>query len=158
LTRRTRYEELVFLGRLSLIPFAVGVAGVWILPHALAIDVHRIVLAYGAIVAAYLAGIGAGGILVSKSGSTESLTASVVTVFVAWSALWLAMGSFFHVAPVWRYFLIIGVWIFLLLRDSRAIERRQLPSAYGPLRAQMTFWAVLAMALIAARLALWGQY
>ena len=53
-----RRQEMTQLGLLGLAPFVFGAATIWLSPWALpvdvALDIHRVVLAYGAAIVAYL--------------------------------------------------------------------------------------------------------
>ena len=151
-------EELTSLGLLSLTPFVFGAAILWlspvIVPLWIALNVHTLVLTYGGIVAAYLAGVGAGAAL--KSPAPQSALPGMIAALAAWFAI-LHGGVLTLSAPaVWRYAILITVFIWLLMRDLRAAG--DFPSWYGALRTRLTFWAAITLTMMMARLLSWGYY
>ncbi|HNR77290.1 MAG TPA: DUF3429 domain-containing protein [Parvularculaceae bacterium] len=151
-------EELTSLGFLSLTPFVLGAAVLWlspfIIPMWVALNVHTLVLTYGGVVAAYIAGVGAGAAL--KSHAPQSFAPGMIAALAAWFAI-LHGGFLTLSAPaVWRYVILIIVFVWLLMRDLRAVD--DLPSWYGALRTRLTFWAAISLTLIMARLLAWGYY
>ena len=158
---KSRKEELTRLGFAGLVPLVAGAVLVWLLPAItpqwVAMAVNKIVLAYAGVIAAYMAGAGAGAILASPNQTREPLLPGMIAALIAWIAI-LPDGFFFLYLPFfWRYALLILVFAYLLLRDLRAVETGQLPSWYGNLRVRLTLWACLSMALIATRMAFWGH-
>lgn len=159
-----RQEELTKLGFAGVIPFIGGAVLIWILPllgsyaAAIAMNIHSVVLAYGGIIAAYMAGTGAGAIITSPVKTKEPLLPGMIATLIAWIAIMPNGFLVFSIGAAWRYGLIIFVLIYLLFRDLRAVENRQLPSWYGNLRVRLTIWASLGLLLIAVRLALMGHY
>jgi len=135
-----------------------GAAFVWIspffFPQWVALNIHTLVLSYAGIVAAYLAGVGAGATL--RGHSPQSFLPGMIAALAAWFAI-LHGGILTYSTPaVWRYVILIFVYIWLLMRDLKAVD--DLPSWYGALRTRLTFWATISLILIAARLAPWGHY
>lgn len=157
-----RREEMTRLGLLGLLPLAIAAIGLWMAPWALpmrfALDLHQMALAYAGIVAAYLAGIGAGGMLAAPGRTAEGLLAGMVAALIAWIAVW--GGGLFNIVlgAAWRYALVIGVLAYLWLRDVRAAEAGELPRWYASLRGRLTFWACLCLLAIMSRMLLWGYY
>ncbi len=152
----TPQEEMTRLGFFGLAPFVFGAAILWLSPFLIpqwaALNAHTLILAYGGIIAAYMAGAGAGAGL--KSLAAQPLLPGMIAALIAWFAIWPSGLLYFSVPAVWRYLLLILVLLWLLLRDLRAAA--DFPSWYGPLRIRLTMWASLSLALIAARLASWG--
>ena len=153
-----RQNELTSIGLLGLAPFVFGAATMWLspvfIPQWAALNIHTVVLTYAGVVAAYLAGMGAGAAL--KSHAPQTLLASVLATLLAWFAI-LHGGILTYTTPaVWRYILLIGVYGYLLLRDLRAAG--DFPSWYGALRTRLTFWACVCLTLIMARLMSWHYF
>lgn len=157
-----RQEEMTRLGLFGLLPLAITAIGLWMAPWALpmrfALDLHQMALAYAGIVAAFLAGIGAGGMLAAPGRTAEGALAGMIAMLVAWIAVW--GGGLFSIVlgAAWRYALVIGVLIYLWLRDVRAAEAGELPRWYALLRGRLTFWACLCLLAIMSRMLLWGYY
>ena len=153
-----RQEELTSLGFVALAPIVFGAAFVWLspflIPQWVALNVHTLVLTYAGIVAAYLAGVGAGAAL--QSHAPQSFLPGMLAALAAWFAI-LHGGVLTVSAPaVWRYVILIAVYIWLLMRDLAAVD--EIPSWYGALRTRLTFWTAISLALIMARLFAWGHY
>lgn len=159
-----RQEELTRLGFAGVIPFIGGAVLVWVLPllgsyaEAIAMNIHTVVLAYGGIIAGYMAGAGAGAIIASPVKTQERLLPGMIAALIAWFAIMPNGFLMFSIGAAWRHGLIIFVLIYLLLRDLRAVDNNQLPSWYGNLRVRLTLWACIGLLFIAIRLALMGQY
>lgn len=155
-------EEMTRLGLFGLLPLAIPAIGVWLSPWALpmgfALDLHQMALAYAAVAAAYLTGVGAGGVLAAGGRTQERLLAGMIALLVIAVAAW--GGGLFRLVlgAAWRYALIVGVLLYLWMRDRRAVAEGQLPAWYGALRTRLTFWACLCLAAIMSRLLLWGYY
>lgn len=136
-------EDMTRFSLLALAPLALAAVALWSAPWALplsfALDMHQMALAYGGVGAAFLAGAGA-----YRHGAPSGY---VLPVLAVWIAIW--PGGIFHMAlgAAWRYFIIIGVLIYLWLRMRPG----------GPL-ARMIFWAGVALTLIMSRLMLLGYY
>lgn len=153
-------DDLTRLGFLGLAPFVFGAAFVWagplFLPQWIALNIHTLVLAYGGIIAAYMAGMGAGAGL--KSQAPQPLLPGMIAALVAWFAIWPAGFLYFSVPAVWRYLILIVVFVWLLLRDLRAVAAGDFPSWYGALRTRLTFWTSISLVLIMARLISWRHF
>lgn len=151
-------EEMTRLGLLGLAPFVFGAAVMWtsplIAPQWAALNIHTLVLSYGGIIAAFLAGAGAGAGL--KSRSAASLTGAMIAALAAWFAIWPGGFLVFSVPAVQRYMILIAVFVWILLRDLR--RAGDFPSWYGALRTRLTFWACISLILIMARLISWRQF
>lgn len=151
-----REKEFSEIGLLAMSPFILCFMGVWssplILPGSVAFDFREFSLFYAAVVASYFAGFNANAI-VSKGGSTgESILPGMIGVAVAWLGA-LPVGAFGIAIPnTFRFLLVIGALIFLLLRDLRAVSIGILPPWYGPLRTRLTFWACISLLMILSRL------
>ncbi len=150
-----RKTELTILGYAGLTPFAAAAVGAWALPNPHAGEAAGVGLVYGAVIAAYMAGMGAGALIVADPSTNdlgrprEPLLAGMVAALVAWLA---AAPSIFGVdpAPTARAVTLILVFAWLLLRDLRAVSGGGLPAWYGPLRIRLTAGACAALAAIAA--------
>jgi hypothetical protein len=150
-----KQAEMTRLGRASLAPLLVGAAGVWLANligrSGMAYDLGEITLIYAGLLAAYLAGVGAGGILRTPE-SKESFLPGLIAALVAWLAIWPVGALSLPINDIMRHFMIIGVFVYLLLRDLRGVEQGQLPAWYGALRRRLTFWTLFALALLLLRL------
>ncbi|MEM8936003.1 MAG: DUF3429 domain-containing protein [Pseudomonadota bacterium] len=157
-----RQTEMTTLGFLGLIPFWAGALALWaspmIVPVFVALDFHRIALAYGALIVAYLAGVGSGGGLSPDKSQYRSFLPGQLIVLGAFAVLILGGVFQFALGDAWRHVVIIVLLVYLLLRDLAAVTEGRLPAWYGKLRVRLTFWASAALILIALRLFLWGQY
>lgn len=150
-------DEMTKLGMLGLAPFVFGAAVMWIspliIPQWAALNIHSLVLSYGGIIAAYLAGAGAGAGL--KNRSPVSILPGMLATLAAWFAIWPTGFLTFSVPSVQRYLILIAVFIWILMRDLRAPD---FPSWYGALRTRLTFWACISLIMIMARLLSWHHY
>ncbi len=158
-----RQAEMTRLGLMGLVPFLFGAAAVWIAPlfpegDIFALTMHSMVLAYGGIIAAYMAGVGAGGLLVGGRAENEPLLPGMIIALVAWVAVWGNLPFTLVIPGAWRHGLVLVALIYLLLRDLRAVEAGNLPSWYGALRIRLTFWAGLSITAVILRLILWSNY
>lgn len=147
---------------MGLIPFVAGAAAMWLspwlMPQHMALDFHQIALAYGGIIVAYMAGMGAGAMLPPSLQETRSFLPSMLATLAALLMI-LPSGTFIiSLGAAWRYLVIIMLLIYLLLRDLSAVQAGGLPGWYGRLRVRLTFWACASLTLIMARLFLWGYY
>jgi hypothetical protein len=149
-----KQEEMTRLGFLGLTPLLLAVAGAWlapwIVPAGVAYDLGEIAFIYAGLVAAYLAGVGAGGIL--RSNTKERFLPGVIAALVAWVAIWPVGSLNLPINDTIRHLLIIGVYLYLALRDLRGVREGQLPAWYGALRARLTLWTLAALVLLLARL------
>ena len=152
-------HEMTHLGLLGLTPFAIGAVAVWIAPYLIprwaAMNVYQVVLIYGGVIAAYMAGAGAGALLISAKPAAERFLPGMIATLVAWVAIWPPV-FFISMDAFWRCALLVGVLIYLLLRDLRATDADGMPNWYGALRIRLTLWASLFLSLIAVRMLLWG--
>ena len=150
------------LGLLGLLPFVIPAIGVWMAPWALpmrfALELHQMALVYAGIIAAYLAGVGAGGLLLSRERTAEGVLPGMIAALVAWLAIWQGGPLVYVFGAAWRYAILVGVFVYLYARDRRAAAAGALPGWYGALRARLTFWATLSLVAIMSRLILWGYY
>ena len=164
--RDLKQEEMTRLGLLGLVPFIAGAVALWLspwlLPRHIALDFHQMALAYGGIIVAYMAGMGAGAMLVSSPGAAPDATRSFLPgMLVTLAAFFFILPPgtfFFSIGAAWRHLVIILLLIYLLLRDLSAVRIGELPGWYGRLRIRLTFWASAALSLIVVRLFLWGYY
>lgn len=156
-----KQTEMTRLGLLGLIPFVSGAVAVWLapwlLPTHLALDFHQMTLAYGAIIVAYMAGVGAGAMLGARAAGRGLLPGMLATLAAV--VCILPPGVFFFSAgAAWRHLVIILLLIYLLLRDLAAVRVGETPAWYAPLRIRLTFWACVSLSFIVVRLFLWGYY
>ena len=154
--------EMTKLGVYGLAPFYLAAAALWISPYLLpqpfALDFHRIALAYGAVIVAYLAGAGAGTTLTPAQKLRESFLPGQLITLAAFAAI-IPDGVFYlSLGAVWRHVIILILLVYLLMRDLNATNAGLFPKWYGALRTRLTFWAGLALLLIISRLLLWGYY
>jgi len=154
-----RKAELTALGYAGLIPFAAGAALVWAAPAAppgVPLDgelIARVTLLYGGIIAAYMAGAGAGSLIAAEKPAAQPLAPGMIAARAAWGALFPA--------PLWipgavgealRFIVVIAALLCLLILDLGAARAGVTPSWYGPLRIRLTTGATLCLALIALRI------
>lgn len=157
-----REQEMTRLGLLGLTPFLFGALMVWVAPilapqTSFALTMHSMVLAYGGAIAAYMAGVGAGGLLGERTNN-EPLLPGMIVALIAWLAIWTNLPFSLDIPAAWRHAMILFILIYLLLRDLRAVADGNLPTWYAPLRMRLTFWAGLSISAIIVRLILWGYY
>lgn len=138
-----RRTEITVLGILGLIPFVLGAIVVWGAVSATggqraALVAQSMVLTYGGIISAYMAGAGAGGLLFGPQTSREPLLPAMVATLIAWIAISLNLPFDISIPLAWRHGLVLFVLTYLLLRDLRAIEAKNIPSWYGGLRIFLT--------------------
>lgn len=138
-----RRSEITMLGIMGLIPFvlgaiivwgAVGVTG-WQRPALVA---QSLVLSYGGVICAYMAGTGAGGLLFGPQTSREPLFPAIIATLIAWIAISHNLPFNMDIPQAWRHALVLLVLVYLLLRDLRAVDSGNLPSWYGGLRIFLT--------------------
>lgn len=151
-------EEMTQLGLAGLAPFVFGALVMWlspiIVPQWAALNIHTLVITYAGIVAAYLAGVGAGAGL--KTHSPATLAPTMIATLFAWVAIWPAGFLIFSLGAVQRYFILIIVYVWILYRDLNSAG--DFPSWYGALRTRLTFWACISLILILARMLSWRQF
>ena len=161
-TATRKQEELTRLGFLGLIPFGTAAILIWFVPlvapkSTFPLMLHSMALAYGGVIASYMAGIGAGGLLAGPPKTDEAFLPGMIAALVAWLAIWTNMPFGIVIPGAWRHAMVLLVLIYLLLRDLRAVEAGNLPSWYGALRMRLTFWASVSILAIMSRLILWGH-
>lgn len=160
--REPQQEEMTRFGFYGLTPFVAGAVALWLspwlVPLRIALDFHQLALTYGGIVAAYLAGVGAGSMLSPKLKQPRGFLPSMLAALVAVAMIAPSGLFFFSLGAAWRHFVILLVLVYLLLRDLNSVKAGLLPAWYGALRSRLTFWASLSIALIAGRLTLLGYY
>lgn len=155
-------EEMTRLGFYGLSPFVFGAAVMWaapfVIPQWAALNIHTLVLAYAGIIAAFLAGTGAGASLKGGYEAAESFLPRMVAALIAWFAIWPGGFLTLSVPAVWRYAIIIGVFAWLLIRDLETTAKGGYPAWYGALRTRLTLWACVSLILIMSRLITWRYY
>lgn len=155
-------EEMTRLGFYGLAPFVFGAAAMWlspfIIPQWAALNIHTIVLAYAGIIAAFLAGTGVGASLKGGHDTAESFLPRMIAALVAWFAVWPGGFLTFSVPAVWRYAIVIAVFVWLLMSDLATTARGGYPAWYGTLRIRLTLWACVSLVLVMSRLILWRHY
>jgi len=155
-------EEMTRLGFFGAAPFVFGAAAMWmapfIIPQWAALNIHTIVLAYAGVIAAFLAGTGAGASLKGGHDAYEPFLPRMIAVLIAWFAIWPGGFLTFSVPAVWRYVIIIAVFAWLLMRDLATTAKGGFPAWYGALRTRLTFWACASLILIMSRLIIWRYY
>ena len=157
-----KQEEMTRLGLLGLIPFISGALAVWLapwlLPTGVALDFHQMTLAYGGIIVASRAGIGAGAMLAPSSPAPRGFLPGMLAALAAFVFILPPGTFFFSIGAAWRHLVIILLLIYLLLRDLSAVRMGETPAWYTPLRIRLTFWACVSLSFIVVRLFLWGYY
>jgi len=158
-----REEEMTRLGYYGLTPFAFGAIAMWLAPilpfgKSFALTMHSMVLAYGGVIAAYLAGVGAGGLLSGPRTVDDSFLLNMIAALVAFLAVWTNLPFTLDIAAAWRHAMVFLVLIYLLLRDLRAVDAGNLPQWYGALRTRLTFWAGVSILAVISKLILWNYY
>ena len=147
-------ESITRMGLYGLIPLAIATAGVWLSPLIVsagtAYDLHELALGYVAIVASYIAGVGAGGVFSKSMPTPETLGPGMIAAMAAWLAAWPQGALFVSLPSGARFLIAIGVLVYLWLRDKRAVTEGLLPDWYGALRTRLTFWACLFLLAIVA--------
>ncbi|MEL6506200.1 MAG: DUF3429 domain-containing protein [Pseudomonadota bacterium] len=151
---------LTRLGYLGLIPFGFGAGIAWLSPWlvapGLALTIATGTLAYGGIIAAYMAGMGAGGLLGQNRPGVMTYLSGMIATLVAWLMI-IPDGYFFlSIAPVWRVVGLFAVFIYLYARDLQLAVAGTWPDWYARLRFRLTAWVVIALVALGARLLLWG--
>ncbi|NWG92367.1 MAG: hypothetical protein HXY21_07635 [Parvularculaceae bacterium] len=146
-------DDLTRLGLYAVAPFVFGAAILWlspiIVPQWAALNVHTLILAYGGIIAAFFAGAAASGAL--HAGDAARAAPFLAAALIAWFAIWPSGFLYFSVPAVWRYLILILVFLWLSMRGSSH-------SAYGAVRQRMTFWIAISLVIIMARLIVWRHY
>ncbi len=155
-------EEMTRLGFYGLTPFVFGASAVWlapvVFPMTLALFIQSMVLAYAAIIAAFLAGTGAGASLKGGAETYEPFLPRMLAALIAWFAIWPDGASAISMPAVWRYLIMITVFGWLLMRDLETAAKGGFPAWYGALRLRLTFWACVSMILIMSRLVTWRYF
>ncbi|MEL6362635.1 MAG: DUF3429 domain-containing protein [Pseudomonadota bacterium] len=152
-------RELTTLGYLGLFPFMIGAIGGWGLiwvNEVMAFKLADAAIYYGAIIASYMAGMGAGAQLTGTSRSNSSLLPSMMAALVAWATILPNMFSINTMAI--SCIVLILVFVYLLMRDLRAVEIGGLPKWYGPLRQRLTFWVCIALFMLTVLQLLYPKY
>ena len=157
-----RREEMTRLGYFGLIPFIAAAlvlwASPWIVPQHIAIDFHHFALIYAAVIIAYLSGANAGAKLAQHEDKAPPFLTGQLVALAGFVAA-LPNGVFFmSLGAFWRYVVILVLLGYLLMRDLDATRAGRAPRWYGDLRMRLTFWAGLAIVLIASRLLLLGYF
>lgn len=146
----SQHDDLTRFGLYAAAPFVFGAALIWlspvVVPHWAAINIHTLILAYGGIIAAFLAGAAAGGAL--NAGDAARAGPYMAIALAAWFSIWPSGFLVFSVPAPWRYLILALVFGWLAVRTGGH-------SAYGSIVARMAFWISLSLLLIMARLLLW---
>ncbi|MBI1392706.1 MAG: DUF3429 family protein [Alphaproteobacteria bacterium] len=148
----TRQRELSLLGYAGLIPFVAGTAIAFVDDGAHLDAGLTVIMFYGGIIASYMAGMGAGALVVSEKPAGRPLLPGMLAALVAWIVI---MPSGFHrTDDLWtaaRLFALAAVFLFLLTIDLKAVRSGGFPDWYGALRIWLSFGACLALAVVAVR-------
>ena len=156
-------EQMTRLGYYGLIPFVFGAVAMWLVPliapqSRFPLIMGSMVLAYGGIITAYLAGVGAGGLLSGPRTVDDNFLPNMIAALVAFLAVWTNVPSGLEIPAAWRHVMVFIALIYLLLRDLRAVEAGNLPQWYGALRMRLTFWAGISILAVVSRLILSNHY
>jgi len=148
------------LGYFGLVPFYFGAGVLWLSPWlvapSLALIIQQGTLAYAGIIASYMAGMGAGGLLTRDRPGIMTYLSGMIAVLIAWLMIVPDGYFFFSMSPVWRTLILAGVFIYLYARDLQMAVADDWPRWYSDLRFKLTAWVVIALIAIFARLLLWG--
>ena len=149
-----RQHELTRLGYAGLIPFAATAGGVLAAPP-IAEASAMTGLCYGAVIASYMAGMGAGGLIVTDKPANRPLLPGMIAALLAWVSVIPSdvIASVAGSAPgslvAARCGLLIAVFAYLLSIDLAAVRAGGLPDWYAPLRRRLTAGACLSLLVIA---------
>lgn len=153
----TNQRVLTFLGYLGAVPFLIGALIVWTTPVLVPVQVANWAacasLAYGAVIVAYMAGMGGGAMLAANQPSGGRLLAGMVATIAGWIALWPYSDMTDGSPALIRYMVVIGALWFLCFQDLAASRSGEFPAWYAPLRIRLTLAATVGLAGIVARIA-----
>jgi len=149
------------LGYFGLVPFGFGAIIVWLAPWLISVGealiIERGTLVYGAIIASYMAGIGAGGDLGRERPGVMTYLPSMLAALFAWLAA-LPDGYFFiSLSETARVTILAAVFGFLYFRDMSLITQGIFSPWYGRLRFRLTGWVIIALLSIAVRMITWNM-
>ncbi len=149
------------LGYLGLVPFGFGAVIVWLAPWLVSVGqaliIERGTLVYGAIIASYMAGMGAGGDLGRERPGVMTYLPSMLAALFAWLAA-LPDGYFFiSLSETSRVVILAAVFGFLYFRDMSLIAQGTFSPWYGRLRFRLTAWVIIALLSIAVRMIIWNM-
>ena len=151
----SQQDDLTRLGLYAVAPFVFGAGVMWlapfVLPQWVALNVHALVLAYGGIVAAFLAGAAAA-TAVHEGSAARAAAPFAASAIISWFAIWPSGFLYFSVPAVWRYLILIAVFLWLGARDQSG------PAWYIALRTRITFWTCVSLVLIMSRLITWRYF
>ncbi len=154
----TNQRSLTFLGYLGAAPFLVAAAVAWtapaIVPAPLAQTAGIVSLAYGAIIVAYMAGMGGGAMLAANQPAGGRLLAGMIATLAGWAALWPHADMADGAPAAIRFVVIIAALVFLCLRDLAAVRDGELPPWYAPLRVRLTVLATAGLSAVCVRVAM----
>lgn len=148
-----RQRELSLLGYAGLIPFFGGAAASCVDdgPHVQLGT--TIVLLYGAVIASYMAGMGAGALVTTNPPVRRSLLPGMIAALVAWGAIvptgFGRSGDASGVAGLGALMVVFG---YLLARDLAAVREGSLPDWYAPLRRRLTAGASASLVVVMFRI------
>ncbi len=157
---RNAYKAMRRLGYSGLIPFGFGVIIIWLSPwivdRGLAQTMAKGTLAYAAIIAAFMAGMGTGVHLQQNKSSIFAYLPSMIAALIAWVMVLPNGYFFFSLGSLWRAFFIALIFAWLYTRDQAMVRRNIWPSWYTDLRLRLTAWVIISLSAIIARMLLWG--
>lgn len=160
LDRNGAHYAMTRLGYMGLIPFGFGAVILWLSPWfvspSIALTIQNGTLAYAGIIAGYMAGMGAGGMLTRDRAGIMTYLPGMIATLIAWLMI-VPNGYFFLSIPsIWRTLIMASVFIYLYLQDMRMVMNEDWPRWYAELRLRLTAWVIIALVAIFARLLLWG--
>jgi hypothetical protein len=148
-----QHDDLTRLGLYAVAPFVFGAAIMWlspiIVPQWAALNVHTLILPYGGVIAAFFAGAAAASAL--QAGDPSRAAPYFAAALIAWFAIWPSGFLYFSVPAVWRYLILIFVFVWLSMRGTSY-------SGYGSVQQRMTFWIAISLMIIMARMIAWRHY
>ncbi len=133
------------LGFAGLLPFVLPGLAIWVTPPWIAGVLHTVIIAYGLVIASFLAGVqwGFGSVATLEDGRRwRVLGLAVVPTLIAWA-------SAFTPFP-WPYAFLLVAFAMVLRYDLKLVDDGLAPAWYPQLRFPLT--AAVAVALISALL------
>ncbi|MEM9262740.1 MAG: DUF3429 domain-containing protein [Pseudomonadota bacterium] len=147
----SRQRELSLLGYSGLIPFFVGALMTFVDKGPNAFLGASIVIAYGTVIVSYMAGMGAGALIVKDKPAGRPLLPGMICTLIVWIATLGFLLNGKMIVGATAMLAMIATFAYLLFIDLIAVEKGGLPDWYGPLRIRLTIGACSALALASFR-------
>jgi hypothetical protein len=154
-------RDATLLGFGGVLPFAFGAIVAWfspsVFPGAFATYMLLWVLIYGAVILSFMGGA-RWALAMLSDGATGTPMSGLLTAVTPALLGWLAAvpAQLLPVPmPYWlRFSLLAAGFIGLWAEDRIGVARGEAPAWYGRLRTRLTFWVLIAVAFIVARVSL----